>query len=336
MEITDKKVYSSFMEKEKISEKTGKQVFKSGVVALIGPPNAGKSTLLNRLSGQKIAIVTPKPQTTRNRILAVINGDNYQIMLLDTPGLHKARDIMNREMVKVAMASLAEADLVLFLVDGASFTLKELAKRKLEYQQYLTSVKVPVLLALNKVDLLQPDQLLPILAWYDQLYPFTAMVPISALDGDGVDTFLAEIATRLPEGPQYYPDDIPTDASERFIVAELIREKIFILTREEVPYSTAVMIESFKRNDSGKSVLIHATILVERGSQKGIIIGQQGKMIARIREEAVREIVELLGCRVNLKLWIKIKKKWTTNENILRELGLQGSGNRIKVTEGSP
>ncbi len=310
------------MEREKISAQKNSPVFRSGVVALIGPPNAGKSTLLNRLSGQKIAIVTPKPQTTRNRILAVINGDNYQILLLDTPGLHQARDMMNREMVRVAMDSLAEADLVLFLVDGASFSLKELAKRKTEYQKYLAKVKVPVLLALNKVDLLQPQQLLPILAWYDQLYPFAVMVPISALDGDGVDVFLSQVSDRLPEGPQYYPEDIPTDASERFITAELIREKIFILTRDEVPYSTAVMIDSFKKQDSGKSVVIHATILVERGSQKGIIIGHQGIMIARIRKESVREIAELLGCRVNLKLWIKVKKKWTTNENILHELGL--------------
>lgn len=313
------------MEKEKKpNQESIKRIFKSGVAALIGPPNAGKSTLLNRLSGQKIAIVTPKPQTTRNRILAIINGEDYQIILLDTPGLHKARDIMNREMVRVAMASRTEADMILFLVDGAAFPLRELEKRKKEYQQYLAGIKkkTPVLLALNKIDLLQPDQLLPILAWYEQLHPFTVMMPISALAGDGVDAFLAEAVSRLPEGPQYYPDDIPTDASERFIVAELIREKIFILTKEEVPYSTAVMIDSFKENDSGKSVVIHATILVERGSQKGIIIGRQGRMIARIREESVRSIVELLDCRVNLKLWIKVKKKWTTNENILRELGL--------------
>lgn len=310
------------MEKEKISIKKDKQVFRSGMVALVGPPNAGKSTLLNRLSGQKIAIVTPKPQTTRNRILAIINGDNYQIILLDTPGLHKARDMMNREMVRVAMGSLAEADVVIFLVDGASFSLRELEKRKNEYQQYLAQLKVPVLLTLNKIDLIQPDQLLPILAWYDQLYPFAVMMPVSALGGEGVDTLLTEVAARLPEGPKYYPDDIPTDLSERFIVAELIREKIFILTQEEVPYSTAIMIDSFKESDSGESVLIHATIMVERGSQKGIIIGHQGSMIARIRKEAVREIVELLGCRVNLKLWVKVKKKWTTNERILRELGL--------------
>lgn len=310
------------MEKEKKPGKEGKQIFKSGIAALVGPPNAGKSTLLNRWSGQKIAIVTPKPQTTRNRILAVINGDDYQIILLDTPGLHRARDIMNQEMVRVAMASLSEADVVLFIVDGASFSLKELEKRKPEYQQYLSGVKVPVLLAVNKIDLLKADQLLPILAWYDRLYPFAGMMPISALAGDGAGAFLAEVTARLPAGPQYYPDDIPTDVSERFIVAELIRERIFILTRDEVPYSTAVMIDSFKESDSGKSVLIHATILVERSSQKGIIIGKQGKMIARIREEAVREISRLLACRVNLKLWIKVKKKWTTNENILRELGL--------------
>ncbi len=296
--------------------------YKSGVVAIIGPPNAGKSTLLNRLLGQKIAIVTPRPQTTRNRILGIVNGPDYQMIMLDTPGLHKPREMMNREMVRIALESLSEADVVLFLADAALMEPKQLEKRREEYSDYLSRIRSPALLALNKVDLLQNDQLLPVIGWYADLHPFAEIVPISALEGEGVDVLLQQLADRLPEGPQYYPDDIPTDASERFIVAELIREKIFLLTRDEVPYSTAVLIDSFKEGQAGKPVVIHATILVERGSQKGIVIGHQGKMLGRIRQEAGKDVEHLLGCRVSLKLWVKVKKKWTTNEQLLRELGM--------------
>ncbi|HEB69630.1 MAG TPA: GTPase Era [Desulfobulbus sp.] len=299
-----------------------KTPYRSGVVAIIGPPNAGKSTLLNRLLGQKIAIVTPRPQTTRNRILGIVNGPDYQIIMLDTPGLHKPREMMNREMVRVALESLSEADIVLFLADAAAMNVDQLEKRRQEYKKYLGRIQCPALLALNKIDLVQADQLLPVINWYADLHPFAEVVPISALKGNGVEVLLQQLAGRLPEGPQYYPDDIPTDASERFIVAELIREKIFLMTREEVPYSTAVMIDSFQEGKAGRPVVIDATILVERGSQKGIIIGRQGKMLGRIRQEAGKEIAQLLGCRVTLKLWVKVKKKWTTNEQLLRELGL--------------
>ena len=295
--------------------------FYSGVVAIIGPPNAGKSTLMNRLLGQKIAIVTPRPQTTRNRILGIVNGPDYQMIMLDTPGLHRARELMNREMVRVALESLDEADVVLFLVDGAPAGERKREKLAREFRGYLERVNSPVLLGINKTDLLTPDQLLPLMRWYGQLHPFEAILPLSALTGQGVDTLLAELRARLPEGPQYYPDDIPTDATERFIVAELIRERIFLLTREEVPYSTAVMIDRFQESPD-RPVVIHATILVERPSQKGIIIGRKGAMLARIRQEASREIRHLLGCPVSLHLWVKVKKKWTTNEGILRELGL--------------
>lgn len=293
---------------------------RSGVVAIVGPPNAGKSTLLNHLLGQKIAIVTPRPQTTRNKILGIVTGNDYQIIFLDTPGLHQARELMNREMVRVALESLKEADVALFLVDG---TVKQVGKgtRKGEYAGYLEKVQCPAVLALNKVDLMTPEALLPAIAWYNDLYPFAATVPISALQGEGTGQLLEELVKRLPLGPQYYPDDIPTDATERFIVSEIIREKIFLLTHEEVPYSTAVLIDQFKE-EPGKPVVIHASILVERSSQKGILIGHQGKMLAAIRKSAGREVQELLDCKVQLRLWIKVKKKWTLNENILRELGL--------------
>lgn len=296
--------------------------YRSGVVAIIGPPNAGKSTLLNHFLGQKIAIVTPKPQTTRNRILGVLTGESHQIILLDTPGLHKPRELMNREMVRVALDTLAEADIVLFLVDAQITQAEKLEKLGREFAEYLQQVHCPVILALNKVDQLDKSQLLPLITWYSNLYSFATVVPISALRGDGTDLLVQELVRLLPEGPQYYPEDIPTDASERFIAAEIIREKVFLLTREEVPYSTAVMIDSFQESADGKPVVIHATILVEQPSQKGIIIGKQGKMLAEIRRQAVPEIAEMLDNRVSLRLWVKVKKKWTMDGQILRELGL--------------
>ncbi len=296
--------------------------YHSGVVAVVGPPNAGKSTLLNRYLQQKIAIVTPLPQTTRNRILGIVSGPDYQMIMLDTPGLHKARELLNKEMVRIAMDTLTEADIVLFLADAAALAGKKLEKRRSEYSGYLEKIQCPAILVLNKVDLLDKEQLLPIMDWYSSLHPFTAVIPVSALKGDGTDILLKELVSRLSPGPQYYPDDIPTDSTERFIVAELIREKIFLRTHQEVPYSTAVLIDSFQDNDQGGPVVIHATILVERGSQKGIIIGKQGKMLGDIRKSSTRDIEKLLGCKVQLKLWIKVKKKWTSNEQILRELGL--------------
>ncbi|MCI5148827.1 MAG: GTPase Era [Candidatus Electrothrix sp. MAN1_4] len=302
-------------------------VHRSGVVAVIGPPNAGKSTLLNRYLEQKIAIVTPLPQTTRNRILGIVTGDNYQMIMLDTPGLHKAREIMNQEMVRIAMETLGEADLVLFLSDAQALhslggNPKRLAKRYAEFDDYFQQIQCPAIIALNKVDQLAKEALLPMMEQFTSMHPFRAVVPISALEGDGTATLLQTLVEHLPVGPQYYPEDIPTDSTERFIVAELIREQVFLRTRQEIPYSTAVLIDSFKENHQGDPVVIHATILVERGSQKGIIIGKRGKMLGEIRKAATQEIEKLLYCKVQLKLWIKVKKKWTSNEQILRELGM--------------
>lgn len=298
----------------------------SGVVAVVGPPNAGKSTLLNRFLGQKIAIVTHKPQTTRNRILGIVTGENYQIIMLDTPGLHKAKEMLNREMVRVAMESLEEADVVLFLADAAAMPAKKLEKQRQEYSGYLEKINSPALLALNKCDLISSEEMLPVINWYSKLYPFEEIIPISALNGEGTTKLLQQIVARLPEGPQYYPDDIPTDATERFIVAEIIREKVFLLTRQEIPYSTAVIIDSFQESVEKKPIVIHATILVEQSSQKGIIIGRKGSMLKSIGSSARKDIEELLASRVMLNLWVKVKKKWTKNEAVLRELGLSGSG----------
>lgn len=304
---------------------------RSGVVAVIGPPNAGKSTLLNRYLEQKIAIVTPLPQTTRNRILGIVTGTvtgtDYQMIMLDTPGLHKAREMMNQEMVRIALDTLGEADLVLFLNDAEAMHAlasdkKRLAQRYAELSNYLSKIQCPAILALNKVDRLAKEALLPMIERFTSIHPFRAVVPISALEGDGTDTLLHTLVDQLPVGPQYYPEDIPTDSSERFIVAELIREQVFLRTRQEIPYSTAVLIDAFKESPQGGPVVIHATILVERGSQKGIVIGKQGKMLGEIRKAAIKEIEHLLCCKVQLKLWVKVKKKWTSNEQILRELGM--------------
>ncbi len=295
---------------------------RSGVVAIIGPPNAGKSTLLNHFLGQKIAIVTPKPQTTRNRILGVLTGDSYQVLLLDTPGLHKPKELLNREMVRIALDTLAEADVVLFLADATVSGPKQLEKLGEEFSDYLDQVTCPVVLALNKMDQLEKSQLLPLMDWYRTFYHFAALLPISALNGYGTAQLVSELVSLLPEGPQYYPEDMPTDSTERFIAAEIIREKVFMLTREEVPYSTAVVIDSFQESENEKPIVIHATILVEQPSQKGIIIGKKGSMLAKIRMKAIPELEEMLDHRVTLRLWVKVKKKWTKNEQVLRELGL--------------
>lgn len=295
---------------------------RSGVVAIVGPPNAGKSTLLNHLLRQKIAIVTPRPQTTRNRIRGIVTAPDYQMILLDTPGLHEPHEEMNRQMVRVAMESLADADVVLFLADSTDRAPARLERRAEEYRGYLAQIRCPAVLALNKIDLLPPDQLLPVIDWYRQLHDFAAIVPVSALIGSGVDTLAAELVARLPEGPQYYPDDLPTDATERFIAAEIIREKIFLLTRDEVPYSTAVIIDAFEENEADRPVVIRATILVERASQKGILIGQGGRMLAAVRTSAAADIGQLLDCRVRLTLWVKVSKNWTGKKSVLRDLGL--------------
>jgi len=295
---------------------------RSGIVAIVGPPNAGKSTLLNHFLGQKIAIVTPKPQTTRNRILGVLTGESYQVILLDTPGLHKPKERLNREMVRIALETLSEADVVLFLADSSVISRERKEKLKQEFTGYLDQVRCPVVLALNKIDRLDREKLLPVIEWFRSLYPFTAVVPISALHGEGTDLLVRELVKLLPHGPKYYPDDIPTDATERFIASEIIREKVFLLTHEEIPYSTAVLIDSFKEPKPGKPVVIHATILVEQPSQKGIIIGRKGSMLGEIRKKATHDISEMLDRRVSLRLWVKVKKKWTKNEQILRELGL--------------
>lgn len=292
---------------------------KSGMVAIVGPPNAGKSTLMNGLLGQKISIVTPKPQTTRNRIIGIVNDPSYQIVMLDTPGLHEAGKPLNQEMVKIAVQSLSEVDAILFLVD-VSQPVPEKQKKAVSY---LEGTAIPAILVLNKIDLLHKDQILPMIEMYSNIYPFKAIVPISALKNDGTDILLQELVTLMPVGPRFYPQDIPTDATERFIVAEIIREKIFLLTGQEIPYSTAVIIESFKEDEKRSLVTIHATIVVEKSSQKSIIIGKNGSKIQQIGKNSRQDIEKLLSQRVLLKLWVKVHKNWTSDMRFIRDdLGL--------------
>lgn len=291
---------------------------KSGFVAIIGRPNVGKSTLLNQVIGQKIAIMSDKPQTTRNKIQGVYTTDEMQIVFLDTPGIHKPKSKLGSFMMKVAENTFHEVDAILFLVDvaegiggGDRFIIEQ-----------LKGVKTPVLLVLNKIDQVHPEALLPIIATYKDLYDFAEIVPISALQGNNVSTLLKQIGHYLPEGPQYYPADQVTDYPEQFICAELIREKILHLTREEIPHSIAVTIESMKVEDNGV-VSIGAIIFVERDSQKGIVIGKQGAMLKEIGQQARRDIEALLGSKIFLELWVKVKKDWRNREHVLKDLGFR-------------
>jgi len=292
------------------------------MVAIVGPPNAGKSTLMNGLLEQKISIVSPKPQTTRNRILGILNDEGYQIVLLDTPGLHKAREPLNQEMVRIALESLHEVHAVIYMID-VSLPLPEKLKEEKgqELAGYMEQVRCPVILVLNKVDLLNKEKLLAMIQVYADIFPFHAVIPMSALKGDGNQRLIAELLQILPLGPRYYPEDIPTDATERFLVAEIIREKVFLLTGEEIPYSTAVLIESFKEDPTRGLITIHAAIVLERESQKGIVIGKGGLKLKSIGTSARKDIEKLLDQKVLLKLWVKVRKNWSRDDKFLKELG---------------
>ena len=290
---------------------------RSGFIAIIGAPNVGKSTLLNQLLGQKIAITSEKPQTTRDRILGVVHQPEAQLIFLDTPGIHRARGTLNVRMVEVAMKVMGDVDLVVFLTDATypdnpsnGIILKSLRKRDL-----------PVILTINKVDLMEKERLLPQIEQWQKAYPFRAIVPISALERIQLDELVAEMVAVLPEGPRYYPDDTVTDQTERFIAAEIIREKVFRLTGEEIPYAVAVTVESFKKRPDKNIVDIHAAIHVERDSQKGIIIGKAGRMLKRIGEQAREDIERMVGHKVFLKLWVRVQKNWTRDERAIRRFG---------------
>lgn len=295
-----------------------KPIFKSGFVSIIGRPNVGKSTLLNLILGEKLAIISPKPQTTRNRILGIKNLPAGQIVFLDTPGIHQSSVKLNQAMVKTALATYNEVDVICFLIEAHrpyheenEFVLKSLEK-----------VNKSIFLVINKIDLVRKEDLLPIMEKYSSRRPFAQIIPISALLGDGVDILVNELWQILPPGPKYFPDDMVTDLPERFLVAELIREKVFQLTREEIPYATAVVVEEFKEKEEKNLIVIKATIQVERASQKGIIIGEKGRMLKEIGQQARAEIEALLGAKVFLELWVKVEKNWREDPRALRRLGL--------------
>jgi len=302
-----------------VAEEGKKEGFKSGFVSLIGRPNVGKSTLLNLLLGQKVAIVSSKPQTTRNRILGIKNHPEGQIIFLDTPGIHRARARLNQYMVKVALATLKAVDAVCFMIEAArpnheenDFILESLEK-----------VAKPVLLVINKIDLIPKGELLPTMERYSRMRAFQQIVPISALLGEGTDVLVGELLKVLPEGPKLFPEEMITDLPERFLVAEMIREQVIRLTREEIPYATAVVVEEFKEREEKNLIVIRATIQVERESQKGILIGEKGGMLKEIGRLARQEMEALLGAKVFLELWVRVEKNWRQDPRALRRLGYQ-------------
>ncbi|RKQ37821.1 GTPase Era [Oceanobacillus halophilus] len=292
--------------------------YKSGFIAIIGRPNVGKSTFLNRVIGQKIAIMSDKPQTTRNKIQGVLTTHDSQIIFIDTPGIHKPKHRLGDFMVQVAENTLNEVDAVLFMINakegygkGDQFIIDLLAK-----------TKRPVFLIINKIDLIHPDDVFPLIEQYKDKANFQEVIPISALQGNNVNHLLEVLKSHLPEGPQYYPEDQVTDHPERFIITELIREKVLELTREEIPHSITVVMENLEKRDSN-AIFIQATIVTERKTQKGILIGKQGSMLKKIGKNARKDIEALLGSKVYLELWVKVKKDWRNKQSQLHEYGFR-------------
>lgn len=292
-----------------------KNDFKSGFVTLIGRPNVGKSTLMNYLIGQKIAITSNKPQTTRNRIQTVLTTDEGQIVFVDTPGIHKAKNKLGEYMVNVAEKTLNEVDVVLWLVEPTTF----IGAGEQHIAKQLQRVKTPVILVINKVDSVKREEILPAIAAYKDIYDFADIVPVSARSGDNTDELLRVIMKYLPYGPQFYDEDTVTNQPERQIVAELIREKALHSLQDEIPHGIAVAIDRMKMQN--KVMHIDATIICERDSHKGIIIGKQGSMLKKIGSTARYEIERMLDCKVNLKLWVKVKKDWRDSEFLMKNFG---------------
>lgn len=292
--------------------------FLSGFIAIIGPPNVGKSTLLNRFLGQKIAITSPRPQTTRNRILGIYNGDGYQMVFMDTPGIHQTKSLLHKSMVRSAKAALMEVDIILLVVgleeDAPSSELKVILR-------LLKKAAKPAILAINKIDLIKKERLLPIIEAYSRLYLFDSIIPISALYGDGLETLREEVKKRLSTGHQLFPPDMRTDKSQEFLIAEIIREKIYYETRQELPYSSAVTVERLEEDPERDLINVMAIIYVEKASQKGIIIGKNGRMIKRIGTNARIEIERIFSAKVYLELFVKVEKNWSGDTRSLRKLG---------------
>ena len=288
---------------------------RSGFVGIIGAPNAGKSTLLNQVLGQKISITSKKPQTTRDRILGIINRPASQIIFVDTPGIHKSSTLLNQRIVDAALQALEDVDVILFMVDTAT---RNYSAEKMIISR-LKSTGKPVVLGLNKIDISRKDQVFKLVEEFQGLFDFRAVVPLSARKNIQVDALLDEVEASLEVGPPLYPEETFTDVSEKFMVKEIVREKVFRLTGMEIPYSSAVTVDAFEEEE--KLTVIHASIHVMRNSQKGIIIGKKGAMLTRIGSSARKDIQDMLGCKVLLKLFVKVSKDWAGNSRLLDEFG---------------
>ena len=291
--------------------------FKSGFAAIIGMPNVGKSTLLNLLAGQKIAIISDKPQTTRNKILAIYTTDNEQIIFTDTPGIHKPHNKLSEYMVQVAKESMQDTDVIIFVVDAT----KEIQETERNISEQIAGLGLPCILVINKIDLIRKEKLLPMIADYSSLYDFEEIVPISAKSGDGTELLIDKIRNYLEEGPQFYDDDMVTDQPEKQIAAEIIREKMLWLLEKEVPHGIAIGID--KMEEKEKITSIYATIYCEKASHKGIIIGKGGEMLKKIGSLARGDIEKMLDKRVYLQLWVKIKPDWRNSNAMIKNFGYE-------------
>jgi GTP-binding protein Era len=292
--------------------------FRSGTIAIVGRPNVGKSTLLNQVLGEKVAIVSPKPQTTRNRVTGIRTTATSQMVFLDTPGIHHARSLINRRMVDVALDTLHEVDCALWLLAAP----ERIGPEDERIAATLAAAKGEVFVLLNKIDLVSKGKLLPLIQRCAELLPGREIVPISALKGENLPLLLELIEKGLPEGPKLFPEGEYTDQSERFLASEIIREKIFILTREEIPYGVAVTIDEFTEKEEKNLIVIKATVHTERNSHKGILIGKRGAMLKEIGTEAREELESLLACKIFLELFVRVDEGWTRDPNALREMGL--------------
>ena len=293
-------------------------MFKSGFIAILGRPNVGKSTFFNAIIGDKISIVADKPQTTRNRITGIKNFPDAQLIFLDTPGMHKPKTPLNRAMVQAARDTIGDADVLLMMVEADTL----IGPHDLFLIEALAGAEAPVFLAINKIDRIEKLSLLPLIDQYRKLYDFAGIFPICALKREGLEELLTSLKELLPEGPQLFPDDIATDATERFIAGEFIREQILHLTKQEVPYASAVTIDAFKEDEKKNLIRISATISVEKESQKAILIGKKGAMLKKIGTQARLAMENLFGAKVFLELFVRVKKDWTSSDRMLREFGL--------------
>lgn len=299
--------------------------FKSGFVTLIGRPNVGKSTLMNRLIGQKIAITSNKPQTTRNRIQTVYTSEEGQIIFIDTPGIHKAKNKLGEYMVSVAERTLREVDVILWLVEPTTF----IGAGERHIAEQLRRTRTPVFLVINKIDTVNKAEILTYIDAYKDIVDFAEIIPVSALKGENTETLIQTMFQYLPQGPQFYDEDTITDQPERQIVAEMIREKALRNLSDEIPHGIAVAIDQMKERPGGSLMDIDATIICERDSHKGIIIGKQGSMLKKIGSQARHDIENLLDCRVNLKLWVKVKKDWRDSDFLIKNFGYRRTEDEV-------